>query len=122
MGKKREQGRGIVDQKKEKPIFGSGADVRQMLEGDGFVKCVCTVACAWKGYHDEGDKVFIKRELIEKDAFIRAHFKEVKSEELRVKSSDSGEGDGHGGGERGEGDGQGDGQGEGEGQGELGLK
>ena len=76
--KKRDLGSGIGDQKKEKPIFGSGADVQQMPKDNGFVKCVCTVACAWKGYHDEGDKVFIKRELIEKDSFIKVHFKTVE--------------------------------------------
>ena len=94
MGKKkhRDQGSGIGDQKVEKQITGSGADVVSHEDEQGKVKCKCIVPCVWRGYRDEGDTVWIEKELIEKDAFIKMHFEEVKSEELRVKSSDNADG------------------------------
>ena len=80
MGKKkhRDQGLGIGDQKVEKQITGSGADVVLHEDEQGRVKCKCIVPCVWRGYRDEGDTVWIEKELIEKDAFIRMHFKAVE--------------------------------------------
>ena len=92
MGKKREQGRGKREEATEKVITGSGADVVSHADEQGRVKCKCTVPCVWRGYRDEGDTVWIEKELIEKDDFIKMHFEEVKSEELRVKSSDNADG------------------------------
>ena len=107
MGKKkhRNQGSGIGDQKVEKQITGSGAEVdtrQQAAEHpDGKVKCKCIVSCVWRGYRDEGDTVWIERELIEKDAFIRMHFKAVEPlpEGQRSQDGDEGGGEGAGGGE-----------------------
>ena len=76
-----------------KVITGSGADVASHEDEQGKVKCKCIIPCVWRGYRDEGDTVWIEKELIEKDDFIRAHFEEVKSEELRVKSSDNADGE-----------------------------
>ena len=101
MGKKNSK----TKEPQEKAITGSGAEPQQEDE-QGRVKCKCIVPCVWRGYRDEGDTVWIKKEMIEKDAFIRMHFEEVKSEELRVKSSDNADGA----------------NGNGEGQGELDLK
>ena len=79
MGKKknRDQGSGIGDQKAEKQITGSGADVVSHKDEQGRVKCKCIVPCVWRGYRDEGDTAWIEKDLIEKDAFIRMHFKAV---------------------------------------------
>ena len=115
MGKKkhRDHGSGTGDQNVEKQITGSGADVVSHEDEQGRVKCKCIVPCVWRGYRDEGDTVWIEKELIEKDAFVRMHFEEVKSEELRVNSSDNAEGaDGNGNG----------GSDNANGQGELDLK
>ena len=110
----------------EKQITGSGADIVSHEDEQGRVKCKCTVPCVWRGYRDEGDTVWIEKEMIEKDAFIKAHFEEVKSKELRVKSSDNADGaeggdsasrGGRDGTDKGEGDG-----GDGNGQDELDLK
>ena len=134
MGKKREQGTGKREEATEKVITGSGADVKQIEYDQGMVKCKCIVPCVWRGYRDEGDTVWIKKEMIEKDAFIRMHFEEVKSEELRVKSSDNADGaDGNENAESDNGNAESDNadggsdnadsaDGNGEGQGELGLK
>ena len=78
MGKKREQGRGKREVATEKVITGSGADIVSHEDEQGKVKCKCVVPCVWRGYRDEGDTVWIEREMIEKDAFIRAHFKAVE--------------------------------------------
>ena len=123
MGEKklRDQGSGIGDQKVEKVITGSGADVKLIEHDQGMVKCKCTVPCVWRGYRDEGDTVWIEREMIEKDDFIRMHFEEVKSEELRVESfgnADAGRGGRDG---TDEGETAADGEGENS-QGELELK
>ena len=126
---------------REKVITGSGADVVSHEDEQGRVKCKCIVPCVWRGYRDEGDTVWIEKELVEKDAFIRMHFEEVKSEELRVKSSDNADGadrsensesdNGNGESDNADGcsdnadgaDGNGDGaDGNGDGQGELDLK
>ena len=94
MGKKKhsDQGSGILDQKVEKQITGSYAEPQQEDE-HGRVKCKCIVPCVWRGYRDEGDTVWIEKELIEKDAFIKMHFKAVDG-----VVSDAGQ-DGHGKGE-----------------------
>ena len=63
--------------KSEKPIFGSGAEPQPEPKDDGLVKCVCTVPCAWRGYHDEGDRVWIDPKLLESDPFFKGHFKRV---------------------------------------------
>lgn len=112
MGKKREETRGKMEEAKEKPIFGSGAEPKPEPKDDGLVRCVCTVACAWKGYHDEGDKVMIDRKLMESDAFIKGHFKPLDPLPEGQCRQDEGQGEG-----------QGEGEGaDGNGQGELGLK
>ena len=133
MGKKREQERRKREEATEKVITGSGADVASHEDEQGKVKCKCIVPCVWRGYRDEGDTVWIEKELIEKDAFIRMHFEEVKSEELRVKSSDNADGaDGNENAESDNGNAESDNadggsdnadsaDGNGEGQGELGL-
>ena len=103
MGKKkhRDQGSGIVDQKVEKQITGSGAEVVSHEDEQGKVKCKCIVPCVWRGYRDEGDTVWIEKELIEKDAFIRMHFEAVEPlpEGQRRHDGDEGGGEGAGGGE-----------------------
>ena len=78
MGKKREEVRGKGDEAKEKPIFGSGAEPKPVPKDDGLVRCVCTVPCAWRGYHDEGDRVFVERKLLESDPFFKGHFKPLE--------------------------------------------
>ena len=121
----------------EKVITGSGADVVSHEDEHGRVKCKCIVPCVWRGYRDEGDTVWIEKELIEKDAFIRAHFKAVEplpegqrrqdGEEDRNETAAGGEGEtgdhyhASRGGRDGTDEGEGDG-GDGNGQGELGLK
>ena len=65
------------EEKKEKTVFGSGAEPLPEPKDDGLVKCVCTVPCAWRGYHDEGDRVFVDRKLLESDPFFKGHFKRV---------------------------------------------
>ena len=77
MGKNREAGKGKREEAAEKVITGSGADVVSHEDEQGRVKCKCIVPCVWRGYRDEGDTVWIEREMIEKDDFIRAHFKAV---------------------------------------------
>ena len=76
MGKKK--GTGKREEATEKVITGSGADIVSHEDEQGKVKCKCVVPCVWRGYRDEGDTVWIEREMIEKDAFIRAHFKAVE--------------------------------------------
>ena len=115
----------------EKAITGSGADVdtrQQAAEhADGKVKCKCIVPCVWRGYRDEGDTVWIEKELVEKDAFIRAHFKAVEPlpEGQRRQDGDEGGVDGTRS-QATEHDDNSDDEGEtaadGEGQGELDLK
>ena len=73
MGKRKQKD----EEKKEKPIFGSGAEPAPEPKDDGLVKCVCTVPCAWRGYRDEGDRVFVERKLLEDDPFFKAHFKVI---------------------------------------------
>ena len=101
MGKKREEGRGKREEAAEKVITGSGADVKQIEYDQGMVKCKCIVPCVWRGYRDEGDTVWIEREMIEKDAFIRMHFKAVEPlpEGQRRQDGDEDGGEGAGGGE-----------------------
>ena len=105
MGKRkhRDQGSGIGDQNVEKRITGSGADVERGEDAasTGKVKCKCIVPCVWRGYRDEGDTVWIEKELIEKDAFIKMHFKAVEPlpEGQRRQDGDEGGGEGAGGGE-----------------------
>ena len=114
----------------EKVITGSGAEVgtrQQAAEHlDGNVKCKCVVPCVWRGYRDEGDTVWIEREMIEKDDFIRMHFKALDGDELFKNSVKGPQGDPKGapGSDNADGaDGNSDGaDGNGEGQGELGLK
>ena len=71
MGRKKQKD----DERKEKPVFGSGAEPLPEPKDDGLVKCVCTVPCAWRGYRDEGDRVFVDRKLLESDPFFKGHFK-----------------------------------------------
>ena len=93
--KHRDRGSGIGDQKVEKQITGSGADVASHEDEQGKVKCKCIVPCVWRGYRDEGDTVWIEKELIEKDAFIRMHFKAVPLPEgQRRQDGEEGAGDG----------------------------
>ena len=66
------------EEKREKSIFGSGAEPLTEPKDDGLVKCVCTVPCAWRGYHDEGDRVFVERKLLESDPFFKGHFKPLE--------------------------------------------
>ena len=106
----------------EKVITRSGADVVSHADEQGKVKCKCIVPCVWRGYRDEGDTVWIEKELVEKDAFIKMHFKAVEPlpEGQRRQDGDEGEDEGEG---EGEGGGEGEGEGEGEGgQDELDLK
>ena len=70
MGKKKHG-----DGEKEMPVFGSGAEPQPDPKDDGLVKCVCTEPCAWRGYHDEGDTVWVDRKLLDGDPFFRGHFK-----------------------------------------------
>ena len=111
------------EEKREKPIFGSGAEPQPEPKDDGLVKCVCTVPCAWRGYHDEGDRVFVERKLLEGDAFFRSHFKPL--EPLASQETDNAGGDkpasANGGSENANSTGE-NANGEGNGQGELGLK
>ena len=74
MGKRKQKD----EEKKEKPIFGSGAEPAPEPKDDGLVKCVCTVPCAWRGYHDEGDRVFVDRKLLEIEPFFKGHFKPLE--------------------------------------------
>ena len=74
MGKRKQK----EEEKKEKPIFGSGAEPLPEPEDDGLVKCVCKVPCSWRGYHDEGDRVFVERKLLEGDPFFKSHFKPLE--------------------------------------------
>ena len=74
MGKKKQNDKA----KKEQPVFGSGAEPSPEPKDDGLVKCVCTVPCAWRGYHDEGDRVMLDRSLLESDPFFKAHFKPLE--------------------------------------------
>ena len=114
--KHRDRGSGIGDQKVEKQITGSGADVVSHEDEQGRVKCKCIVPCVWRGYRDEGDTVWIEKELVEKDAFIRMHFKAVDG--VVADAGQDGQGEGQG-----EGEGKGEGEGaDGEGQDELDLK
>ena len=78
MGRKMKQGRGKSEEAAEKVITGSGADVASHEDEKGRVKCKCIVPCVWRGYRDEGDTVWIEKELIEKDDFIRMHFEAVE--------------------------------------------
>ena len=89
MGKKKQND----EAKKEKPIFGSGAEPKPEPKDDGLVRCVCTVACAWEGYHDEGDRVMVERELLENDPFFKGHFKAVDGDELFKNSVKGPQGD-----------------------------
>ena len=73
MGRKKQKD----DERQEKPVFGSGAEPPPEPKDDGLVKCVCTVPCAWRGYREEGDRVWIERRLIEGDPFFKGHFKRV---------------------------------------------
>ena len=93
MGKKREERRAKSEEDKEKPIFGSGAEMQPEPKDDRLVKCVCTVACAWKGYHDEGDRVMVEREMLENDPFFKGHFKLLEAQPGGQRSQD---GDGAG--------------------------
>ena len=123
MGKKKQK----EEEKKEKPIFGSGAEILPEPKDDRLVKCVCTVPCAWRGYHDEGDRVFVERKLLESDPFFKGHFKAVdgvvadaeqNGEAAEGEVTDGGDGQGEQNGEAAEGEAT-DG---GDGQGELDLK
>ena len=129
----------------ENVIIGSGAEVVSHKDEQGRVKCKCIVPCVWRGYRDEGDTVWIEKELVEKDAFIRMHFKAVPlpegqrrqdgdeggegdTQSQETEHNDNADGDGEtaadGDGESaadGEGETAADGEGE-NGQGELGLK
>ena len=145
MGKKNKKPK----EPQERVITGSGADVSSHEDEQGKVKCKCIIPCVWRGYRDEGDTVWIEKELIEKDAFIKAHFKVVDGDELFKNSVKGPQGDPKGapgsdnadGGEdaasteegkgedecKGEGQGEGEGEDQGEGadgngQGELELK
>ena len=103
MGRKREQGRGEKEEATEKVITGSGAEAFFREDKQGKVKCKCIVPFVWRGYRDEGDTVWIAKELIEKDAFIRMHFKAVEplTEGQRRQDGDEGGGEGAGGDEGG---------------------
>ena len=105
---------------REKVITGSGADVVSHEDEHGRVKCKCIVPCVWRGYRDEGDTVWIEKELVEKDAFIRMHFKAVCVDHGGSTNQDGGTAAGEGGTAAGEG-GTAAGEG-GNGQGELDLK
>ena len=79
MGKKSKEARAKSEEaKKEKLVFGSGAEPKPVPKDDGLVRCVCTVPCAWRGYHDEGDRVMVERELLESDPFFKGHFKALE--------------------------------------------
>ena len=142
MGKKNKKPK----ETQEKVITGSGADVVSHEDEQGRVKCKCIVPCVWRGYRDEGDTVWIEKELIEKDAFIRMHFEAVDGVVADAgqdgdggsdnadgadgngdggsDNADGADGNGNGGSDNADGaDGNGDGaNGNGEGQGELDLK
>ena len=121
-------------EEQQKQITGSGADVKLIEHDQGMVKCKCIVPCVWRGYRDEGDTVWIEKEMIEKDAFIKAHFKAVCVDHGGSTNQDggtaAGEGetaaDGEGGTAAGEGETAADGEGgtaaNGDGQDELDLK
>ena len=112
------------EEKKEKTVFGSGAEPPSEPKGDGLVKCVCTVPCAWRGYHDEGDRVWIEKRLLESDPFFRGHFKLADGVVADAAQDGTGVGDAEAGaGENADGaDGNADGgDGNEDGQGELGL-
>ena len=118
MGKRKQND----EAKKEKPIFGSGAEPAPEPKDDGLVKCVCTVPCAWRGYHDEGDRVFVDRKLLSSDPFFKAHFKAVDGavadaeQDGEAQGGNAGGKDENAGGENENADGE-----AGNGQGELGL-
>ena len=122
MGKKKQKD----EAKRETPIFGSGAEPSPEPKDDGLVKCVCTVPCVWRGYHDEGDRVFVERKLLESDPFFKAHFKAVDG--VAADAEQNGEAqNGNAEGENGNADAEQNGEAQngnagGDGQGELGLK
>lgn len=121
MGKRKQKD----EEKKETPIFGSGAEPVPEPKDGGLVKCVCTVPCVWRGYHDEGDRVFVERKLLEGDLFFKAHFKAVDGVAADAEQNAEGENgnaeaqNGNAGGENGNADAEQNA--EGDGQGELGL-
>ena len=128
MGKKKQKD----EEKREKPIFGSGAEPLLEPKDDGLVKCVCTVPCAWRGYHDEGDKVMVDRKLLESNPFFKSHFKPLEPLAFQVTAgtgvNENGGTDNENGGTDNENDrtknatGGGTATGGENGQGELGLK
>ena len=75
----------------DKTITGSGAEVVSHEDERERVKCKCVVACVWRGYRDEGDTVWIEKGLIEKDSFIKMHFKAVDGVIADVGQDGSGE-------------------------------
>lgn len=79
-----------------KVITGSGAEVASHEDEQGKVKCKCIIPCVWRGYRDEGDTVWIEKELIEKDDFIRAHFEAVDGVVADAGQGGQGEGEGQG--------------------------
>ena len=130
MGKRKQKD----EEKKEKPIFGSGAEPVPEPKDDGLVKCVCTVPCAWRGYHDEGDRVFVDRKLFASDPFFKAHFKAADGDVADAEQDGEAQGE-NANGENGNADGESENaesedenaggeneNAEGDGQDELGLK